>query len=87
MENLPIGSKTIVNTQGIGIGDPPPSDDGPGETPLQKPAAPVTINNVPVDHPDIQASFPGGDRELITFFAKNLRSPKELQEEEVIQVK
>jgi periplasmic protein TonB len=86
--NLQIGSRTNINI------DAPPAegDGGPlvgsgGNAEPAKPAEPEVDNNTVVDHPDVQASFPGGETALINFLQKNLRSPQDLNEGETIQVR
>jgi protein TonB len=85
MTNLQISGTTNIIT------DAPPLDGDPG--PLvgsnepAKPAEPEVDNNTVIDHPDVQASFPGGETALINFLQKNLRSPQDLNEGETIQVR
>lgn len=51
------------------------------------PAAPEVDINEPVDNPDVQASFPGGEKELMKFLQRNLVSPEEMEEAGEVQVK
>jgi periplasmic protein TonB len=50
-------------------------------------AAPVVDINAPVDNPDMQASYPGGEKELIKFLQHNLQSPDEMEEGAAVQVR
>jgi protein TonB len=70
----------------------PPGDVDPG--PLvgsnivpARHAEPEVDNETVVDRPDVQASFPGGEAALINFLQRNLRSPRDLEEGETIQVR
>lgn len=83
--NLQIASVTNII-------EAPPGDVDPG--PLvgsniepAKPAEPEVDNKTVVDRPDVQASFPGGEAALINFLQRNLRSPRDIEEGETIQVK
>ena len=86
--NMRIGSATTI----IDVVGPTDIDPGTlvGEGGGKEPAKPVetTVDNkTPVDNPDVQASFPGGEAALINFLQKNLRSPQDLEVGETIQVK
>jgi len=86
LSNIAIGNTTMI--------DPPPGDGpgiievtGPGEAIPEAPAEKEVDLNVPVEHPDVQASFPGGDQELLKFLERNLRSPEDIDEGNAVQVK
>lgn len=84
ISNIAIGSTTIID---------PPAGDGPGIIEVTGPAeAPAAAEkeadlHEPVAHPDVQASFPGGDQELLKFLERNLRSPEDIDEGNAVQVK
>lgn len=83
---LQIGSKNIINVVGNYIGDPPPPAIVENIVlPVQAPA--IVENKLPVDNPDVQASYPGGEKELIRFLQKNLKNPDALDGEESVLVK
>jgi len=48
---------------------------------------PILLTQNPFENPDIQASFPGGEKALIRFLQQNLQSPKELSTDEIVAVK
>ena len=80
-----IGSTTSIGTE---LG---PADDIVGSGPVSslpkvtvEPIAPV---DKPYDNPDIQASFPGGEKALIRFLERNLQTPVSLESNETVQVK
>lgn len=63
--------------------------DLPGNEKTQEPAQivpPELVKVGPIDNPDVQASYPGGQKELIRFLERNLRSPQDIDEGETIQV-
>jgi len=83
LTDMQIGSMTVTHV------DPGPPSVGPAEGPSAEPVAtePVVDNNTPVNNPDVQASFPGGEAALINFLQKNLRSPQDIEAGESIQVR
>ncbi len=87
INKLEIGYKTII--------DQPEGLEGTetgivaGETSGVELATPKQLPNAkdaPIDNPDIQASFPGGQKELIRFLERNLHSPNDINEGETVQV-
>lgn len=50
-------------------------------------ADPVAQLKLPYENPDIQASFPGGEKALILFLKRNLQTPGVLESNETVQVK
>jgi len=84
VSQLATGSKEIIGEPGFG--DPGPGDKKQGEV-LPKESVPaVALIAGPTDNPDIQASFPGGDKELIKFLQRNLRSPEDMEQGEMVEV-
>ena len=85
ISDIRIGSTTSIGTE---LG---PADDIVGSGPVSslpkvtvEPIAPV---DKPYDNPDIQASFPGGEKALIRFLERNLQTPVSLESNETVQVK
>ncbi len=84
--NLQIGSVTaIIDELPVSEGIPLEIVSSVPAPPV--PAAPATNINEPIDNPDMQASFPGGDKELVKFLERNLLSPEEMEEGADVQVK
>ncbi|MEO6455758.1 MAG: energy transducer TonB [Ginsengibacter sp.] len=52
-----------------------------------KPSVTGIDKEVPVNSPEILPQFPGGINELIKFLRRNLNTPQQLEEDEVISVK
>jgi periplasmic protein TonB len=79
-------SNLVVKVQGSTIVDGFPEEvftsGGGKELPKE-----VETPKLPVENPDVQASFPGGDKALVKFLQDNLRSPADLQADEFVQVK
>ena len=85
INNLRIGSTT---SSGSEIG---PEDVIQGSAPVgslpKLPVEPVAQLEQPFENPDIQASFPGGEKALIRFLERNLQTPVSLETNETVQVK
>jgi periplasmic protein TonB len=86
ISDLAIGDHTEI------IGNPGGTDDvpfieitGTGDAPPTTVPSPAVDMNEPVDNPDVQASYPGGNLELRRFLEKNLQAPEE--NSEAVQVK
>ncbi len=86
ISKMTIGEADIP-MDGPGTEDPGPKGGGTGETVIPKPAEPAAVSNGPINNPDVQASFPGGEKELIRFLQKNLRSPRDMEEGETVEVR
>jgi protein TonB len=54
---------------------------------IEKPAETEINTNIPVEDPDVQATFPGGEAALVNFLQKNLRAPDEMEAGGSVQVK
>lgn len=85
-------SKVDIGNKTVDVPESSPSDL-PGDLPSggtsREPAQavqPEVVKAGPIDNPDVQASFPGGQKELIRFLERNLRSPKDIDEGQTIQV-
>ncbi len=81
---LRIGSITDLTPPGVGgplgtVTGEPAGDPEPVQTEV--------VNNRPEENPDVQASFPGGMPALQQFLQRNLRSPRDLEDDETISVK
>lgn len=85
ISEMRIGSSTIIGTE---VG---PEDVVQGSTgissPPQVPVESVAQLAQPYENPDIQASFPGGEKALIRFLERNLQTPGSLESNETVQVK
>ena len=85
-----ISDSRIGSTTSIGI-DIGPADDIVGSSVVSSlpkvPVEPIASVDMPYDNPDIQASFPGGEKALIRFLEKNLQTPVGLESNETVQVK
>lgn len=85
ISEMRIGSSNIMVTE---VG---PEDVVQGSavisSPPQVPAEPVAQLKQPYENPDIQASFPGGEKALIRFLERNLQTPGSLESNETVQVK
>ncbi len=86
-------SKLAIGNSNINIKDPGEGDKklvgeefGTDPAPYKDPA-PVTENKLPLENPDVQASYPGGVKELIKFLERNLRTPRDMEEGETIEVR
>ncbi len=75
----------MTGIEGPGDIDPAPMVAGNGDAP-PTPEPPID-NSTPVDNPDIQASFPGGAKALVSFLQRNLHAPGEMGEGSTVQVK
>jgi periplasmic protein TonB len=79
-------SNLVVKVQGLTIVDGFPEEGFVSGVGKELPKE-VETPKLPVENPDVQASFPGGDKALIKFLQDNLRSPADLQPDEFVQVK
>lgn len=87
IEKLAIGGQTEITGTPGGIEDLPPVEaPGSGDVP-ETTAAPIVDMNEPVDNPDVQASYPGGNLELRRFLERNLQAPEEAGEEVQVKVR
>ena len=76
INNLAIGNATIhtdldydlsiINVENPGTGEAAPA-----------PEPPIINTNAVVDDPDFQATYPGGNKELVRFLERNLQSPED----------
>ena len=86
LSKLAIAGKTTLLAGGT-----PPFESGPqgGEDVGRKAAtiAPIIDYSKPLNNPDVQASFPGGNAALIRFLEQNLQSPGNMEEGQMVQVK
>ena len=87
ISKMTIGDTNYLLMDGSGTEDAAPKGGGTGETVMPKPAEPAAVSNEPTNNPDVQASFPGGEKELIRFLQKNLRSPRDMEEGETVEVR
>jgi protein TonB len=62
----------------------PAAPEGTGEIAVS-PTPPVD-KTIPVDHPEVQPSYPGGIEALRKFLERNLVNPKEMEEGEMVSV-
>ncbi|MDN3654540.1 energy transducer TonB [Ferruginibacter paludis] len=62
----------------------PSAPEGTGEAATV--AIPVADKTIPVDHPEVQPSYPGGIDALRKFLEHNLVNPKEMEEGEMVSV-
>ena len=85
ISDIRIGSTTSNGTE---IG---PADEVVGLAVVSSmpkvPVEPVAPVDQPYENPDIQASFPGGEKALIRFLERNLQTPVSLNSNETVQVK
>lgn len=85
ISDIRIGSTTSIGTE---IG---PADDIVGSGAVSSlpkvPVEPSAPFDQPYNNPDIQASFPGGEKALIRFLERNLQTPVTLESNETVQVK
>ncbi len=80
---------TITDTTGMSTGPAdvfPTAPTGNGNT-AAMPSEPEPDLKIPVDNPDIQASFPGGSKALVDFLQRNLHSPEDISEAVQVKVK
>ena len=87
--NIEIGNKTIISTistSGTGNFIPADASDGTAAVAPLVPA-PVITNENPFENPDVQAMFPGGEKELFRFLQKNLHAPEDLEAAQMVEVK
>jgi periplasmic protein TonB len=88
INKLAIGSTTFISDLPPGAGDVLPGNaSGTGDVAPPAPAAAPAVSQEPVDDPDIQASFPGGSKELIRFLEKNLHAPEDISEGVAVKIK
>ncbi len=87
ISNLLRGNQNIIVPPGLGTGSLLQANEGYGVVNVPGPADPEERDYGPVGNPDVQASFPGGEKELIKFLQSNLRSPRDLEEGELVEVK
>ncbi len=85
ISNIRIGSTTSIDTE-IGPEDVVQGSAAVGSLP-KVPVEPVAQLEQPYENPDIQASFPGGEKALIRFLERNLQTPVSLERNETVQVK
>lgn len=64
-----------------------PSNPGGTGTVDPEPVKAVVDITMPMDHPDVMPSFPGGMEGLKKFLQRNLNNPKEMEEGEMVSVK
>ena len=85
ISNMRIGSTTSISKE---VG---PEDVVQGSAALgslsKVPVEPVAQLEQPYENPDIQASFPGGEKALIRFLERNLQTPVSIESNETVQVK
>jgi protein TonB len=62
----------------------PAAPDAPGEVAIAP--IPAVDKTVPIDHPEVQPSYPGGVDALRKFLERNLVNPKEMEEGEMVSV-
>lgn len=65
---------------------PAVAGSGPGNE-IEKPVETEFNTNIPVEDPDVQATFPGGEAALVNFLQKNLRAPDDIEAGSTVQVK
>jgi len=85
ISEIRIGSTTSIGTE-VDLEDVVQGSAGISSPP-QVPAEPVAQLEQPYENPDIQASFPGGEKALIRFLERNLQTPGSLESNETVQVK
>ena len=84
ISNLRIGNSTYIHSKGETVNEEFNNNDGQkGDISSAKEVA----KQFPFDNPDIQASFPGGNKALIRFLEQNLQVPQTVEFKETIQVK
>ena len=85
ISDIRIGSTTSIGTE-IGPADDIVSSADVSSLPKVpvEPAAPV---GQPYENPDVQASFPDGEKALIRFLERNLQTPLSVESNETVQVK
>ncbi|CAN5560462.1 energy transducer TonB [soil metagenome] len=79
-----IGSVNIAGDPAITALIEPAAPGGNGE--ITTPPTPVIDKTIPVDHPEVQPSYPGGIDALRKFLERNLVNPKEMEEGEMVSV-
>jgi protein TonB len=76
-----------VNVAGDPAVHAPVAPAGPvGVAEVAAVVAPVIDKIIPVDHPEVQPSYPGGIDALRKFLERNLVNPKEMEEGEMVSV-
>lgn len=89
ISKLHIGSTTILNSQETPFEEEIKGTLGQGE--FAEKSTSLSGNDLskklPLESPDVQASFPGGEYALIRFLERNLQVPQNLEAQQVIQVK
>ncbi len=85
ISEMRIGSSNIIGTE-VGPEDVVQGSAGISSLP-QVPVEPEAQLEQPYENPDIQASFPGGEKALIRFLERNLQTPGSLESNETVQVK
>jgi protein TonB len=79
-----ISNVNITGDPGVHV---PVAPAGPvGVAEVAAVATPVMDKTIPVDHPEVQPSYPGGINALRKFLEHNLVNPKEMEEGEMVSV-
>lgn len=88
ISRLEIGSTNIYDFTEDPLEVPNAPEKGNNNYMASAPPLPPEINNnQPYYNPDVQATFPGGEKALIRFLERNLQTPNGLENHEMIQVK